>query len=143
MQVKEKGKIKDVAIYDVTADNYIVPEGEEKFYHCLIEVKQFDRSTGKRLSIPRIQKFGKKFFESVGLHQLRQQNYDVVILHNPREWEEKQKHIEEANRKKREEEAKLKAEKEAENKKKMEEFEREKMRKQIRAEVMEEMKNNK
>ena len=62
---------------------YQVPKGEENMYHCVIEQKQFDASTGQRLSRPVVQKFGKKFFETFGMHQLKQQGYTITILHNP------------------------------------------------------------
>ena len=62
---------------------YQVPKGEETMYHCVIEQKQFDASTGQRLSRPVVQKFGKKFFETFGMHQLKQQGYTITILHNP------------------------------------------------------------
>ena len=53
MRVKvSEGKTKDVAIIDVTPDNYIVPDNEKHLYHCVIEIKKFDSETGKRLSIP-------------------------------------------------------------------------------------------
>ena len=56
MRVKvNDGKTKDVAITDVTPENYIVPSNEQHLYHCVIEIKKFDSETGKRLSIPRIQ----------------------------------------------------------------------------------------
>ena len=44
------GETKDVSIFDVTPENYIVPKGEEHLYHCLIEVRKFDSDTGKRLT---------------------------------------------------------------------------------------------
>ena len=47
-----EGKTKDVAIIDVTPENYIVPDNEKHLYHCVIEIKKFDSETGKRLSIP-------------------------------------------------------------------------------------------
>lgn len=88
MQTKtEAGEIKDVAIIDVTPENYIVPKGEEHLYHAVIEVKQFDSKTGKRLSVPRIQKFGAKTFEAGGVRtNLVKQGYDVVVLHDPKKW---------------------------------------------------------
>ena len=65
MRVKvSEGKTKDVAIIDVTPENYIVPDNEKHLYHCVIEIKKFDSETGKRLSIPHIQKFGKKGYET-------------------------------------------------------------------------------
>lgn len=88
VKIKE-GKTKDVQIKDVNPDNYIVPEGEERIYHCLIEVKRFDSSSGKRLSIPRIQKFEPRAFESFIRHELESQGYDIVVLHNPKEWAKK------------------------------------------------------
>lgn len=83
----EEGKTKDVGLTDVTAENFICPKGEEKYYHCRIEVRQFNPETGERLSKPRIQVFGKKFFETFGLHNLKKQGYTVDILHDPNEWE--------------------------------------------------------
>ncbi len=55
---------RDTPIEKLTAENYIVPKGEEKSYHAVIEVVQFDPKTGKRISKPRVQKFGKKMFET-------------------------------------------------------------------------------
>lgn len=83
----EEGKTKDVGLTDVTAENFICPKGEERYYHCRIEVRKFNAETGERLSKPRIQVFGKKFFETFGLHNLRKQGYTVDVLHNPNEWE--------------------------------------------------------
>ena len=60
-------------IEKLTPENYIVPKGEERFYHVVIEVEQFDQKTGKRLSRPRVQKFGKKMFEAHILASLRKQ----------------------------------------------------------------------
>ena len=77
---------RDTPIEKLTAENYIVPKGEEKSYHVVIENKQFDPKTGKRLSIPRIQKFGKKIFETHVFNSLRKQGFDIVILHDPNEW---------------------------------------------------------
>lgn len=82
----EEGKTKDVDLTDVTPGNFICPKGEEKYYHCRIEVRKFNAETGARLSKPRIQVFGKKFFETFGLHNLRKQGYTVDILHNPNDW---------------------------------------------------------
>ena len=77
---------RDTPIEKLTPDNYIVPKGEEKSYHAVIEVVQFDPKTGKRLSKPRVQKFGKKMFESSVLQSLRKQGYTVNILHDPNAW---------------------------------------------------------
>ena len=77
---------RDTPIEKLTAENYIVPKGEEKDYHAVIEVVQFDQKTGKRLSKPRVQKFGKKIFEAHVLNSLRKQGYTVTILHDPNVW---------------------------------------------------------
>lgn len=77
---------RDTPIEKLTADNYIVPKGEEKDYHAVIEVVQFDQKTGKRISQPRVQKFGKKIFEAHVLNSLRKQGYTVTILHDPNVW---------------------------------------------------------
>ena len=82
MRVKvNDGKTKDVAITDVTPENYIVPSNEQHLYHCIIEVRKFDSETGKRLSVPRIQKFGKKSFENGILDALKKQGYTITVLH--------------------------------------------------------------
>lgn len=121
MRVKAavEGKTKDVNLLDVTPENFIVPKGEEHFYHCRIEIKKFDSETGERLSTPRMQVFGKKFFETFGLHNLRKQGYTVDVMHNPNDWEaENREKIAARAREKQESEAKAaeelkKAEKEA------------------------------
>jgi hypothetical protein len=77
---------RDTPIEKLTADNYIVPKGEEKDYHAVIEVVQFDQKTGKRISRPRVQKFGKKIFEAHVMNSLRKQGYTVTILHDPNVW---------------------------------------------------------
>lgn len=81
---------RDTAIENLTADNYIVPKGEEKYYHAVIEVRQFDPKTGKRLSTPRVQKFGKKAFETHVQSSLRKQGYTITILHDPNAWVKEQ-----------------------------------------------------
>ena len=87
MRVKvSEGKTKDVAIIDVTPDNYIVPDNEKHLYHCVIEIKKFDSETGKRLSIPRIQKFGKKGYENSIADNLKKQGYTITVLHDPNEY---------------------------------------------------------
>lgn len=77
---------REVAIENLTADNYIVPKGEERLYHCVVEVVNFDSKTGKRLSKPRIQKFGRKMFDAHIYHSLLKQGYSVTILHDPTKW---------------------------------------------------------
>lgn len=81
-----EGKTKDVAITDVTPENYIVPSNEQHLYHCVIEVRKFDSETGKRLSVPRIQKFGKKSFENGISDALKKQGYTITVLHDPNEY---------------------------------------------------------
>jgi len=77
---------RDTAIENLTPDNYIVPKGEERYYHAVIEVVQFDQKTGKRISKPRVQKFGKKSFEAHIRASLRKQGYTITILHDPNAW---------------------------------------------------------
>lgn len=112
MRVKvNDGKTKDVGLLDVTPENFIVPKGEENCYHCRIEVVKFHGETGERLSKPRIQVFGKKYFETFGLHDLRKQGFRVDILHDPNVWEAANKEKIEANKRaKAEAEAKAAAE---------------------------------
>lgn len=97
---------RDTAIENLTAENYVVPAGEERYYHAVIEVKQFDAKTGKRLSQPRVQKFEKKIFEAHVLSSLRKQGYSVTILHDPNAWmKEHQAAAEKAAKAKAEEKA--------------------------------------
>ena len=102
---------RDTPIERLTPENYIVPKGEERAYHVVIEVKQFDQKTGKRLSTPRVQKFGKKTFESHVQDSLRKQGYDIVILHDPNVWIKDQQ-AKAAERAQAEAEARKKAEQE-------------------------------
>lgn len=69
----------------MTPDNYVVPKGEEFVYHTVIEVRKFDPNTGKRLSVPRIQKFGRKMFEQTVRDELMKMGYTVTVLHDPRQ----------------------------------------------------------
>lgn len=69
--------------YNVNAGNYIVPAGEENLYHVLQEQKKFNAETGKRMSKPFVQKYGKKEYETIVQRQLRLQNTTVVVLHEP------------------------------------------------------------
>lgn len=77
---------RDRKIVDITKENYLVPAGEEMLYHVKQEVKQFDRNTSRRLSVPAIQKYGKKSFESSIYDCLKQQGYTIEILHDPNEY---------------------------------------------------------
>lgn len=73
-------------VLTVTAENYTVPAGEEHLYHVKQEVRQFDRNTGARLSVPRIQKYGKKAYENVIYDELLAQGYTIEVLHNPNDY---------------------------------------------------------
>lgn len=121
-----EGKTKDVAITDVTPENYIVPSNEQHLYHCIIEVRKFDSETGKRLSVPRIQKFGKKSFENGILDALKKQGYTITVLHDPNEYVKAQAEEKAA--------ADAKAKAEAEAKAKAEE------KAALKAEILEELK---
>lgn len=102
---------RDTPIDRLTAENYIVPKGEEKDYHAIIEVVQYDPKTGKKLSKPRVQKFGKKIFETNVWDSLLKQGYTIKILHDPNVWLKEQ--AEKAEQQAKEQaEAKAKAEKE-------------------------------
>ena len=81
---------RDTPIERLTPENYIVPKGEEKDYHAVIEVKAFNPNTGIKISRPRVQKFGRKIFESHVLASLKKQGYTVTILHDPTKWLEEQ-----------------------------------------------------
>ena len=112
MKVKFNEGIKDVPITEVTADNYIVPDKEQGDYHVVLEVKQFDPKT----------------WNTVG-RVLRQQGYDITILHDPTEW----------NKKQAEKAAKSAAER-AEQAKKAEEQRKAAERAAMKAEIIEELK---
>ena len=77
---------RDASIAELTPANYIVPAGEELQYHAVIEVVQFDPKTGKRLSRPRVQKFGRKAFERSVRDNLIKQGYTITVLHNPNDY---------------------------------------------------------
>ena len=57
-------------------------ETERHAFHARIEIKQFNASTGERLSKPIIQKFGAKGFKDV-LDGLQRQGYTVDVLYDP------------------------------------------------------------
>lgn len=102
---------RDTPIEKLTAENYVVPKGEELAYHAVIEVTQYDPKTGKRLSKPRVQKFGKKIFEAHVADSLRKQGYTVTILHDPNVWIKEQQ-AKAAEQARADAEAKKKAEQE-------------------------------
>lgn len=85
MRVRFGNTTKDVPILEVTAANYIVPQGEEGTYHCRIEQMQFNPSDGRRLSRPRIQKFEPKSWPAVS-RNLRQQGWTIDVLYDPTDW---------------------------------------------------------
>lgn len=89
--MNEMGNLHEVNILEVTKENYIVPEGEEHLYHCRIEQKMFNQSTGERISVPRIQKFDAKMFERTLLHNLRRIGYSVEVLYDPTKYNEGKK----------------------------------------------------
>lgn len=129
----EEGQIKDVNILDVTPENFIVPKGEEDCYHCRIEVKKFNQDMGERISKPRMQVFGKKFFESFGLHNLRKQGFTVDVMHDPNKWlQENEAKLEAEKQKKAEAGAKAKAE--------AAEAEKKAMKEAMKAEILAELK---
>jgi hypothetical protein len=129
MRVKFGNSTKDVPILEVTAENYIVPRGEEDTYHCRIEQMQFNPRNGKRQSRPRIQKFDAKMFPMLR-RNLAQQGWDIEVLYDPTWYnaakEAKRQEMQEMTFKQRQEaEAKRKA------------AEREQMKKEILAELKE------
>lgn len=130
MLVKFKEGTKDVPIMDVTAENYIVPDGEEGTYHCRIEQRQFNPNTGERLSRPFIQKFPAKMWPAL-LRNLKQQGWTVDVLHDPTEFNRKE---EEKRRLTAAQRAKAAQEAEARRKK----AEREAMKKSIIEELVKE-----
>lgn len=86
MDIKlEDGNVKDVEVTEVTAQNYIVPENEKHLFHVKIEQKAFNPTSGKRLSKPRVQKFGVKMFKRC-LDDIQRQGYTVEMLYNPTEY---------------------------------------------------------
>jgi hypothetical protein len=128
MRVKYGNTTRDVSILEVTAENYIVPKGEEGTYHCRIEQTQFNPRNGKRVSRPRIQKFDAKMYPSI-LRNLKLQGWDVEVLHDPTEFlkeqEEKRQAMQDLTYKER---------KEAEERRKAEE------RKALKEEILKELK---
>lgn len=89
MRVKFGSGTKDVPIIEVNAANYIVPQGEEGAYHVRQEITSFDSKTGKRLSQPRIQKYGPKEYKQI-VSILKQQGYEITVLHDPTDFLKKQ-----------------------------------------------------
>lgn len=80
---------KDVALDALTPDTYLVPKGEERCYHLIQEVVQYDQKTGAKISRPRLQKYGRKAFDSVVRSALIKQGYQFTILHDPKAYDAK------------------------------------------------------
>jgi len=65
-------------------NGYLVPKGEEDFVHARITKGQrFDPNTGKELSTPYIQKFGKREWKDIEV-SVAKLGYKVEILHLPK-----------------------------------------------------------
>lgn len=79
---------KETSVENLTAENYAVPSGEERLYHCVIESKLFDSKTGRKLSTPRVQKFGMKIYERVVRPSLLKQGVEIIVLHDAKKWTE-------------------------------------------------------
>ena len=61
---------RDTPISNLTSDNYIVPKGEERSYHAVIEVEQYDQKTGKRLS---------ETLENQACQICRELGFDIIL----------------------------------------------------------------
>ena len=99
---------KDVRPEELTPETYVVKPGEERFYHCVIDTPQYDQKTGKKVSVARVQKFGRKSFENTIERSLKRMGYTVTILHDPNRWMSEQaamKAEQEARRQEEEEQA--------------------------------------
>ena len=80
-----------------------------------------------------MQVFGKKFFESFGLHNLRKQGFTVDVMHDPNKWlQENEAKLEAEKQKKAEAGAKAKAE--------AAEAEKKAMKEAMKAEILAELK---
>lgn len=77
---------RDLPVEEITADNYIVPKGEERFFHIKQEVVQYNPKTGAKISRPEIQKYGPKMYRAVVATRLKRFGYELTVLHNPEEW---------------------------------------------------------
>lgn len=116
---------RDLPVSEITAETYLVPKGEELVVHAKIEVRQFDNKTGRRISVPRIQKFGVKEWNGCVFSSLRKQGYTIEILHDPTKWQQEKL-------------AEITALREAEAKAKAEELAR--IKEEAKAELLEELK---
>lgn len=82
MKVKSLGGIKDVPLSEVTAANYIVPQGEERHWHVIQEKVEYDRQTGKKISRPVLQKYDTKAYPTTAKY-LRDAGFTITVLHDP------------------------------------------------------------
>lgn len=102
MHVLIEGKERDVKIEDVNAQNYIVPENERHVFHVKQEIRSYDQKTGRKISVPVVQKYGAKTFNQIE-RQLRLQGWELEILYNPKAFLEEMKQVQkksQADRKK-------------------------------------------
>lgn len=74
------------AIDKVNASNYVVPKGEERYYHVKLEVPQHDPHTGEKVSFPYIQKFTAKMYKARLSRTLKLRGYKTEILYDPTEY---------------------------------------------------------
>ena len=132
MKVRFNGGIKDVPLNEVTAANYIVPQGEEKHWHVIQEKKEFDRNTGKQLSRPVLQKYDTKAYPATERY-LRQAGYTITVLHDPIAWQRNNAEKLAKAKQQQAEQAKRKAAEQAAR-------EREAMKAELRKELMAELK---
>lgn len=139
MKVRFNGGIKDVPLSEVTAENYIVPQGEERHWHVIQEKKEFDRNTGKRLSRPVLQKYDTKAYPATRKY-LIQAGYTITVLHDPEKWKQG---VVQAAQRKAEADAKAKAKKIADQRKAEREALKAELRKELLAELAKETKQSK
>lgn len=139
MKVKFNGGIKDVLLTEVTAENYIVPQREERFWHVLQEKREFDQNTGQRKSRPVLQKYDTKAYPTVRKY-LMDAGYTITVLHDPTKWAKQQEQL---RKDAAEKAAKMKAAEQAKAAAKEREALKAELRKELLAELKEEQKKNK
>lgn len=62
---------------------YVVPEGEEKDFHVLLEKVEYDNKTGEKKSKPFIQKYNPRTWLKLS-KKIKAQGFDrIEILHDP------------------------------------------------------------
>ena len=81
----QKNTLSNSQLDALTKETYQVEETERHAFHAKIEIKQFNASTGERMSKPIIQKFGAKGFKDV-LDGLQRQGYTVDVLYDPTDY---------------------------------------------------------